>query len=159
MGTLEDYTRRLIALRLLASVSGSFGDRVNRRFEQTREELGKRLKNKAVLPANSELLIKLGWSDEAVKGARKISLAIEEFKQNYSEEGKRLQELIDKHRSVRRAYLEFGGIVEEEVYIEIIREVMGELDYGQAKSIYEATNLMARVLGKEEGVQKSLLSE
>ncbi len=159
MGTLEDNTRRLIALKLLASVSGSFGDRVNRRFEQTREELGKRLKDKAALPENSGLLLKLGWSDEAVKGARKINLAIEEFKQNYSKEGKKLQELIDKHRSVRRAYLQFGGIVEEDVYIEIIREVMGKLDYDRAKSIYEATNLMARVLGKEEGVQVSLLSE
>lgn len=158
MGILEDDTRKLIALRLLASTSGSFGDRANRRFEQTRDEIGLRLKKGTALPENSELLLKLSWGDEAIKGARKIGLAIEEFKQENQEGGKRLQELIDKHRSVRRAYLKFGGVVEKEVYIEIIRDVMGGITYDTAMSIYETMNSIAGILGKES-VQESLLSE
>ncbi|MEK6840566.1 MAG: hypothetical protein AABX79_01285 [Nanoarchaeota archaeon] len=159
MGTLEDDTRKLIALKLLASASGSFGDRANRRFEQVREDLGKRLKKGTALPEDSELLLKLSWDDEAVKGARKISLGIEEFKQKYPEEGKTLQEIINKHRTTRRAYLKFGGVVEEEIYIAIIREVMGKITYDTAREIYGTINSMAKVLGKEEGVQESLLSE
>ena len=159
MGTLEDDTRKLIALKLLASTSGSFGDRANRRFEQTREELGARLKKGAALPEGSELLLQLSWDDQAVKGARKIVLGIEEFKQKYSKEGARLQKIIDKHRRVRRDYIKFGGVVEEEVYIEIIRDVMGGITYDTARSIYETMNSMAGVLGKKEGVQESLLSE
>ena len=159
--TLEAETEKLIVLKELTSTTGSFSDRTGRRFEKIREEIGTKLKNKPKtrLPKNSKLVLKLGWDDEAISWARKINLAIEEFKQKYPESGKELQELIDKHRSVRRAYLEFGGEILAGVYIEIIRDLLNENRKNAAK-IYEAISYMGYALGKsKDSVQTSLLSE
>ena len=159
--TLEAETEKLIVLKELTSTTGSFSDRTGRRFEKIREKIGVKLKNKprTRLPKNSKLVLKLGWSDEAISWARKISLAIEEFKQEYPEYGKELQKFIDKHRSVRRAYLEFGGEVLADVYIEIIQEILNE-DQKNAAKIYEAISHMGYAFGKsKDSVQTSILSE
>mgnify|MGYP001361031925 CR=1 FL=1 len=158
---LEADIEKLIVLKELTSTTGSFSDRSRRRFEKIREEIGTKLKNKPKtrLTKNSNLVLRLGWGDEAISWARKINLAIEEFKQKYPEQGKELQELIDKHRSVRRAYLEFGGEVLADVYIEIIQDILNENRRNAAK-IYEAISYAGYALGKARGkVETSLLSE
>ncbi len=158
---LKEETEKLIVLKDITSTTGSFSDRTGRRFEKIREELGTKLKKdpKIRLPKNSKLVLKLGWSDEAVSWARKINLAIEEFNQKYPKYGKELQKLIAQHRSIRRAYLEFGGEISEEVYIGIIQDVLNENRKNAAK-VYEAISYIGYSLGKEKGsVQTSLLSE
>lgn len=160
---LEEQTRRLIALKLLTSSAGSFSDRAKRRFEKTRGEIGEQLKQKPrELPKDSGLAIKLGWDDEAVAGARKISLAIEEFKQKYPDYGEKLQGLIDIHRSTRRTYLEFGGTVSDDVYIGIVQGILGEekVSYATATEIYKVIIVIGEILSKDDKtLQKSLLSE
>jgi hypothetical protein len=159
MTILEDNTRRMIALWLMKSTTGSFSGRADRRFEKVREEIGAMLKGKEVtLPDDSGLIIKLGWRDEAIHGARKTNLALREFKEVNPEAYKQLDGIIQKHRSARRAYLEFGGEVSEEVYIEIIREIMGGIDYDTAMLHYQSMNEMGNTFGKK-GFQTSLLSE
>ncbi len=161
MASKLEEARRLIALKLLTSSTGSFSDRAKRTFETTRERIGDHLKETHKELKDSDLAVRLGWSDEAVTGARKISLAIEEFKQKYPESGKKLQELIDIHRSQRRAYLEFGGYVPDKVYIGIVREILGKDDvsYNQANEIFATIFNIGKIFEKDIGSQKSLLSE
>ena len=158
-----EEAKRLVALKLLTSSTGSFSDRAKRIFETTREEIGDHLKKthrELKDSKDSDLVVRLGWSDEAVTGARKISLAIDEFKQKYPESGEKLQEIIDIHRSQRRAYLEFGGHVPDEVYIGIVREILGDnVDYRQANEIYLTIFHIGKILKKDGEPQRSLLSE
>jgi len=162
-GKFEEETRKLIALKFLTSSTSSFGDRAQRRFEKTRDEIGGRLKKKLKgLPKDSDLVLKLSWDDKEIAAARKINLAIEEFKQKYPDYGEKLQELIDVHRSGRRAYLEFGGEVSNEVYIGVVQEIMGRenVDYESARKIYGSIEYIGEILGKKEKtLQKSMLSE
>lgn len=156
---LEEKARRLVALWLMKSTTSSFGDRAGRRFDKTREEIGGRLKEGDKLPEDSELVLRLGWRDEAATGARKTNLALKEFGQVNPEALEQLQGIIKKHRQVRRAYVEFGGEVSEEVYIKIIREIMN-VDYDRAQSLLESMDDMATVFGKDKyALQTSLLSE
>ena len=101
----------------------------------------------------------MGWSDESVAWARKINLGIEEFKQDHPKEGIMLQEYIDRHKNERRAFLEFGGEVEEEIYIEIIQNMFKELDYDGARSVYNFCCYLENVLGKNKDIYRSILSE
>ena len=161
MASKLEEAKRLVALKLLTSSTGSFSDRAKRIFETTREEIGDHLKKTHRELKDSNLVVRLGWSDEAVTGARKISLAIDEFKQKYPEYGEKLQELIDIHRSQRRAYLEFGGYVSDKVYIGIVREILGKDDvsYNQANEIYLTIFNIGKIFKKDVESKISLLSE
>ena len=164
--TLEEDTRRLIALNLLSRSTGSFGDRAKRRFEKTREELGEKLKSdpKRKLPENSGLILRLEFGNERItNSARKVSLAIYEFSQKYPEYGKKLQELIDQHRQERRGYLLFGGQVSDEIYVEIVQELMGKASYKEASRVYDSIMLIRNYQRSSDtepkSADKSLLSE
>lgn len=156
----EDQTRRLIALWLLKSTTGSFEGRADRRFEKTREEIGDILKKKErKLPESSGIAVKLKWKNEAISGARKTTLALREFNQVNPEGYNQLQEILAQHKNVRRGYLEFGGIVEEEVYIGIIQEIL-DVNYDRAKAYLGVMNDMALALEKDPSqLHRSLLSE
>lgn len=137
---LEEAVERMIVLKEITSPSGSLSDRTKREYEKVGKEVCERLKERQTLPENSNLIANLAWSDKAAAWARKITLGIKEFKQEYPEHGKILEEIIQKHRDVRRAKIEFGtreGPLPEEMYIEIIREC-GVDDYNKAKRLYRA---------------------
>lgn len=163
---LEEDAGRLIALHLLKRSTGNFRDRANTRYEELREDIGKRLKErpKDKMSISTEFLsVRLVWDDNVgITGARKINLAIAEFKQKYPEYGEKLQELIDEHRSGRRAYLLFGGQVSDEVYIGIVQDII-KGDYERSKEVYQAVRVidanLERRKGKEGEFEKSLLSE
>ena len=157
---LEEQAQVLIAYRSLSSATGKVKERAQRRFEKSRDKIGEILKEgKRTLPKESKLTLELGWDDESIKGARKKNLAIREFKQKHPKYGKILQKLINKHRQVRRAYIEFGGEIPEEVYIGIIQEIM-DIDYKKAEKIYASILEIEGILTPDGlGIQKSLLSE
>ena len=158
---LEEETRKLIALKLLTSVTGSFSNRAKGRFETTRDYLGGRLKRGGELPKNFGLDLRLRWDDVAVNRARAINLALDEFEDVNKKAYDQLEEIRRKHKDVRRAYLEFGGEVDEDVYVRIIRDIMGnEIDSEQARGIYDNTIEVGKLLGKEKtGSYKALLPE
>jgi RNAse (barnase) inhibitor barstar len=149
---LEEETRKLIALKLLSSVSSSFSDRAKRRFEKKRDYLGERLKRKGELPKDFGLDLELRWDDVAVNQARAINLSLAEFKDVNREAYAQFLRIRRKHKDVRRAYLEFGGEVDEDVYVGIVRDIMGkEVDSEQAERIYNNVVEMGELLGKERG--------
>jgi len=160
---LEESVQKLIAYKLITSITGTVSDRAKRKYEKIGEEVGNKFKEKQRLPENSYLIAELKWSDEAVNWARKMSLGIEEFKQAYPESGKLLDKSIEKHREVRRAYLEFGikeGDLPESIYLEVIKELDKDISDTEAKQFYSIIKKLNKKLkGKEKGLQKFLLPE
>jgi len=160
---LEEQTERLIAYKFLTSTTGRISDRAKRKYEKRGEEVGKRLKEGDRIPESSPLILNLRWSDRAVSYARNISLALEEFRQVNPEAYQQFQEILSKHRSVRRAYLEFGGEIPDEVYISVIREVVGEekISEEEARAFYNSLHRIGEGLKKkrEEGLSTLLLPE
>jgi len=96
-----------------------------------------------------------------VNKARKISLAIEEFKQENLDYWKILNEKIEKHREVRRAYLEFGlekGFARR--YLSgFIKELDKDISDSEAKQFYGIIKKLNKKLKKKGGLQKLLLPE
>lgn len=160
---LEESVQKLIVYKLVTSVTGTISDRAKRKYEKVGEEIGDKFKNKQKLPEDSYLAAELKWSDEAVNWARKQSLGIEEFKQEYPKYGKILDDKIKKHREVRRAYLEFGikeGDLPEEVYLEVIKDLVKGINDEEAKEFYNLLKELNKSLKKDEkGLQRLLLPE
>ena len=164
MGTkLEEDVQKLMVYKLITSIPGIISDRAKRKYEKIGVEIGEKFKNKQKLPENSSLIAELKWSDEAINWARKMSLGIEEFKQAYPKYGEKLGEMIQKHKEVRRAYLEFGirrGYLPESICLEVIRDVIPGIDDKKAREFYNFIKELKEVLGKKEkGLQKLLLPE
>ncbi len=158
---LDEEAAKLVALKFLQSATSSFGDRASRRFDKVKFGLGARLKNDptACPQSDSGLILRLGFSDDTVKGARKTNLAIHEFKEKYPEYGVILQAMIDKHRLIRIGYLEFGGKVSDEVYISLIQDIAG-VELSKARSIYDSVVQIGEAIGKYRGtVSQTLLQE
>jgi len=156
---IEKNIEKLIVYKNIASVTGSISDRAKRRYDKVGEETCKRLKSRQIVSEDSGLVARLGWSDDAVSWARNISLALEEFKQKYPKYGERLQEIIGKHREVRRNYLEFGlkeGDLVEEIYIESIKEIIEGISDERAKKFYEIIIKLKEELGKKKKKKQGL---
>lgn len=161
MTVLEESVEQLIAYKLLTSTTGSISDRAKRKYEGIGTKIAERLKTGDKLPEDSSLTIRLGWSDEVIVWARKISLALEEFKQVNPEAYNQLEEIREKHKNVRRTYLEFGGEIPDEVYIKVIQETIKGMNYEEAEMFYERIKDVTKKLDKtkKEGLQRFLLPE
>lgn len=160
---LEEDVQKLIAYKLITSITGTISDRTKRKYEKIGVDISEDFKNKKKLPKDSYLIAELKWSDEAMNKARKISLGIEEFRQAYPEYGKILDETIEKHKKVRRDYLEFGlkeGDLPENIYLSVIKELDKEISDTEAKQFYNIIKKLSKKLKKKEnGLQKLLLPE
>lgn len=163
LNKLEGNAQKLMAYKLVTSVTGIISDKAKRKYEKIGSDIGGKLKNNQRLPEDSNLIVDLKWSDEAVNWARKLNLGIEEFKQDYPKQGEILQEYIEKHRNVRRAYLEFGlksGDLPERVYLDVIKEIIPEISEAKAKEFYNLIKELNQTLKKKEkGLQRFLLPE
>ena len=157
---LEEATDFLIAYKLITSTTGSLSDRTRRRMEDFGVEAYELLKKrkKRVVDFKGRR-VSLKWNDDQASRARNISLAIEEFRQAHPKLGKELDRTIEKHRNVRRAYLEFEGEVPEEVYIGIVREVMEGVTLKEARQIYRSILVMEKGLERERGPSYIILPE
>ena len=156
---LREYAQEIIAYKFLTSITGKISDRAKRRFEKSGKEASERLKSKETLK-DSDLILKLGWSDEAISKARKINLALEEFKQVNLEAYEQFEKIRNKHKSVRRSYIEFGGEIPDEHYVRVIREIIPEMSKRDAVAFYNRLKVTDRVLSKKEkGLQRFLLPE
>ena len=160
---LEEDTQKLIAYKLITSITGTISDRAKRKYEKIGIYIGGKLKGAQKIPEDSNLRMDLKWSDEAVGWARKMSLGIREFKNEYPKYGKLLEEKIAKHKDGRRAYLEFGlkkGKIPEEIYLEVINEIIPGISETKAKEFYNFIKELNQALKKKErGLQKFLLPE
>ena len=158
--SLEKSAEELIAYKFLTSTTGSFSDRAKLQYEKIAEIIGETLKTiDGCEYKDLGFSLSLRWDDKAISTARKIKLGIEEFKQKYPKKGKELQNMIDKHREIRRAYLEFEGDSSEKVYINLIQKLV-KCDEAQASKILEASNELGVALEKDKkGLQTFLLSE
>jgi hypothetical protein len=163
MSKLEENAEKFIAYKLVTSVSGIISDRAKRKYEKLGEYIGEKLKTKGGLSEKTNLYFNLKWSDDAANWARKLSLGIEEFKQEFPEYGQILEEKISKHREIRRAYLEYGvkhGDISEEVYTDVIKEVIPGITDSKAKTFYNfLKEVEIHLRKKNKGPQKFLLSE
>lgn len=156
---LREYAEKIITYKFLTSITGKISDRAKRRFEKSGQEVSERLKAKETLK-DSDLVLKLGWGDEAVSWSRKITLALEEFKQANPEAYEQFEEIRNKHKDVRRAYIEFGGEIPDEYYIGVIKEIIPEMKKRDAVVLYNKLKIADRVLSKKKkGLQRFLLPE
>lgn len=160
MVKLEEAARSLIAHKLITSITGSLSDRAKRRMENAAEEIYTILKKREKKVATiGEMKIGLKWGDEISNWARATSLALSEFEQTNPEAYEEFKEIKEKHKTSRRAYLEFEGNLPGEYYIQIIRDVVGNINYHQAAQTYRAILILGKGLKKEGGMTKLLLSE
>ena len=99
---------------------------------------------------------RLFWED--TKNQKAISLGIKEFEDKYPEFGKKLKEIIDLHRSSRRAYIEFdmvsGKNLLEEFYVETIMNLGKEFTRSRAEKLYESLSQFWNVLGRKKPDEK-----
>ncbi len=163
---IEGDIEKLIAYKVITSITGTISDRAKRKYERLGKEASERFKANQEIPDTSGLIGKLDWSDKAVSAARKISLGIQEFSNRYPEYGKILEETIKKHRKVRRAYLEFGlkegKKLDKEIYIEIIKEVIEGISNENALKFYNVLVEIDKELQKKKkpmGLYTLLLPE
>lgn len=156
---LYELAKKIISYKFLTSITGSISDRAKRRYEKLAKEAGERLKKKDSLPEDSELILNLIWDDKAVSSARNYTLALEEFKQKNPEAYIQFDEILKKHRTVRRAQLEFGGRVSEKYYIKVIQEIMPDLSEGGARLLYGSLLNTQKTLKKKKGLTTFLLPE
>lgn len=164
---IEKNVEKLIAYKLITSITGTISDRAKRKYEKIAKSAYERFKAKQSIPETSDLVAKLTWDDKAVSMARKISLGMEEFNNKYPKYGKILAEMIKKHREVRRAYLEFGlkkgKELDEGIYIEVIKETIEGISDEKAKKFYDLLNEINKELKKTkkkpEGLYTLLLPE
>jgi hypothetical protein len=158
---LKEYTQRIIGYKFLTSITGKISDRAKRKFENTGKEASEKLKVKEKLE-DPDLTLRLGWSDESVAWARKITLALEEFKQVNPKAYNQFEEIRNKHKEIRRAYLEFGGEISDESYVGIIREIIPDMNQRDAIYFYNGLKNADNVLSKDKGkkgLQRFLLPE
>lgn len=85
---------------------------------------------------------------------------MEEFEQVNPKAYKQFEKIRDKHKDVRRAYIEFGGKIPDGYYVGVIQEVIPEMSKRDATVLYNKLKIADRVLSKEErGFQRFLLPE
>ena len=158
---LERLAGQLIAQKFVTSVTGSMSDRAKRRLEATAKLTADRLKRKESLPENSGLILNLTWDDKDVSKSRNYTLALEEFKQVNPEAYAQLQEILGKHRDVRRCSLEFGGDITNTIYIDTIRDVLGQgnIQEEYARTFYGHLLRVSEALKKKGGPYSFLLPE
>jgi len=164
---IERDVEKLIAYKLITSLTGTISDRAKRKYDNLGKEASERFKRKQVIPETSNLVGRLNWDDKAVSGARKVSLGIEEFNNKYPKYGKILAEIIQKHREVRRAYLEFGlkkgKELDEEIYIEVIKETIAGISDENALKFYnilvDINKDLSKTKKKTQGLYTLLLPE
>lgn len=163
MTKLEESVQNLLAYKFITSITGAISDRAKRKYDKIGKYVADNFKEKKFLPENSYLSAELKWSDEAANWARKMTLGIEEFKQAYPEYGKILNNMIENHREIRRAYLEFGvkgGELNEKVYVNAIKELDKNITDQEAKQFYRIIKKLNNSLKKKnKGLQKLLLPE
>jgi len=149
---LEEIAKDFIALKELRSPVNIISERCRRKYEEIGKEIGDIMKKGKSLPEYSKIYITLKWDDKASNSARQISLALKEFEQVNPSAYKQLIEIKEKHKIVRRAYLEFGGEVESEVYVNLIKELI-DTDDEKALEVYNDIlffdNLLKRKKEKE----------
>ncbi|MBS3070912.1 hypothetical protein J4407_01265 [Candidatus Pacearchaeota archaeon] len=156
---LKDYAVNIITHKFLTSVTGKISDRAKRKFEKYGQEAAERLKVKEALK-DSNLILRLGWSDEAVSYVRKITLALEEFKQVNPKAYTQFERIRGKHKDVRRAYIEFGGEVPDSYYIKVIKDIIPGINDKDAVVFYNRLKSADKILTKKgRGIQRLLLPE
>ncbi len=161
MVKLEEVVESLIAHKLITSTTGSVSDRAKRRMEKAGREAYEILKKRKSKTVDiKEMKVGLRWSDDQAAWARNLNLALEEFRQEYPKIGEKLDKIIAKHRSSRRAYIDFGGEIPEEIYINIICELVKGTTSREAKQVYNSILIMEKGLrGKERGPNYLILPE
>jgi hypothetical protein len=158
---LESYARALITYKFITSSPGTFSDRAKRRYDKTGLNASLMLKEKEEIPKDSQFILSLKYSDEATNWARKLSLALEEFKQVNPKAYKQFQGIRRKHRDVRRYYLEFGlkkgKQLPEEDYIEAIKNIVKGLGEREAKNVCDSVKILDTALKKKKKSVETLL--
>jgi len=160
---LEEPAEKFTFYKFFGGVINSLGDRIKRRYENIGKFLGDELKKGNKLPENSNLTANLFWSDRAPSYARKITLAFEEFKQVNPDAYKQLEEIINKHRKIRRAMLNCSVKKynpQEEDYVGIISDLIDGIDSSEARNLYREIENVGKKLGKSAtDIQTFLLPE
>ena len=92
-----------------------------------------------------------------------MALGIREFEQRYPEYGKILREIINEHRTSRRAYVVFGTRNEDvpyEVYASIMQG-LGIKDEGLIRRVYDVCRDLKSNFGKkvDTGMHEKLMPE
>lgn len=148
---LEEETRRLIAYKLLTSSTGSLSRRFDWRYKDVASEIGRKLKEKKSLPEDSSLYLNLKWSDRAIDKSRGTALALDELKKNYPEAYNLFEEILKKHKKTRRAEIEFGGEVGDEIYVEVIKSTFGgKVTDAAAMKMYGCILSLEKRLGRKK---------
>ena len=158
--TLESLGEKFLASKFISSITNVVKERFKNRYEKLGSKIGEQLKEGKKLSEESILILSLEWSDEAPSWARKLNLALEEFKQINPKAYEQFEEIRSKHRNVRRDYIRFGGEVSEDVYIGIIRDILKVDDYN-AHRIYNSIIGLDEIIcrKKRKGDDKYLLPE
>lgn len=160
MEKLEDLTITLLTNKLITNTTGPLSTRTKRNVEKAAKKARDILKRRKDMVADlKRMKIGLRWSDDQVAWARNIKLALEEFRQKYSDLWPALDEIITKHRNVRRAYIEFEGKLPKEFYLDTIRDVMEGTTHKEAEKIYESILIMEKRLEKEKDSYYVILPE
>jgi len=160
MVKLEEVVGSLIAHKLITSTTGSVSDRAKRRMDSAAEEIYDILKKRKKKVATvKEMRVSLKWGDESIHWVRALSLALAEFEQTNPKAYEQFEKIKEKHKTSRRAYLEFEGDLPEDAYIQIIRNIVKNITYRQAEQIYGAILIMEKGSKKERGTNRIILPE
>ncbi|MBU2104390.1 MAG: hypothetical protein KKF67_01265 [Nanoarchaeota archaeon] len=157
---LENFARDLIILKSITSTTGTVSDRAKRKYEKVGVDSSELLKEKRCLPEDSQFSLDLKWSDQAPSWARKLTLALEEFKQVNLEAYQQFEEIRKKHKKVRRAYLEFGlikGDLPEEDYLDAIKGLIKGLNDNEVRNVYDSIRILDESLKKKKKFTETLL--
>ena len=153
---LEQAVENMVAFKVITSTTGSISDRAKRKLEAFGSEVYDRLKENQKVSEDAVVEARIRWEDKMV--AKGMKLGIQEFKQQYPQEGEVLQQIIDTHRGARRAYIDFNAREElpQDFYLDVIKSF--GLTPRQAIKVYEAVMTLQESLGKE-GPYNFLLPE
>ncbi len=152
----------LVAIKRLEIPITSLHNKLEGRLEKYAEALKKRLVERETLQKDeTNLVADLRWEDK--KAARGMALGIREFEQRYPEYGKILREIINEHRTSRRAYVVFGTRNEDvpyEVYANLMQD-LGIKDEGLMRRVYDVCRDLRSNFGKEvdSGLHEKLMPE
>jgi len=157
---LQELAEGVFANRFVASITGRIHNKAKRVYGKLAVQAANRYKKGDRLSEDSKLILKVHWSSKEVSKARNTTLALQEFAQKNPRGYTQLQEIMDKHRRVRRGNLTFGGELPEQRYVEIIQKLIPGIDYGQAEQFYHELHSLESSLGKrDESVISYLLPE
>src|SRR3989344_3879475 len=142
---LEQAVENMVAFKVITSTTGSISDRAKRKLEAFGSEVYDRLKEDQKVSEDAVVEARIRWEDKMV--AKGMKLGIQEFKQQYPQEGEVLQQIIDTHRGARRAYIDFNAREElpQDFYLDVIKSF--GLTPRQAIKVYEAVMTLQESLG------------